>query len=164
MSEQEYAHLLFVLDYSASVGNHPTVSMVICNSTSSSQHATVNLFSCHDQSDLGAKDVSNIQMLARLECRGASNNDLCETNDDKSVSMETLSINNHVQEGFHKRPGVLGCEFGTGKLCLCSANIEVSYADVQQYFPDQLGVKESLQRTVFTRDFLFQAMIKWCVV
>lgn len=50
--------------------------------------------------------------------------------------------------------GIIMCDIGKGKLCLCKPNLEVTYADLDEYFPQWHDNVSALQETVYDRDCL----------
>lgn len=133
-----------------------------------SNNSTVNIFSCLPF--LPALRLSNsarVHVIASV--------DETTNNNSRATTLNTHQNGAPVEEqnGDHdvgdseevgSRACVICCDLGSGKICLCSTNIEVSYADVKQHFPEHMAVISSLQKTVFARDCLFQSMMEACGV
>ena len=55
----------------------------------------------------------------------------------------------------HINADIVICDVGNGQICFSKPSIELSYADLEQYFPTLKGNKSDLKQTVHRRDCLF---------
>lgn len=156
---------LFLSDQSAVV--MPTSVMVAKISVAMEtmpQNASVNLFTCLPALPVFlATNNNNFHTIARTEIGKISTmNNLATNGTDTTVDGHDdldFAVDN---DQFDNLSCVIDRGYYGGRLCLCTGNIEVTYADIGQYFPAQSAVKDELQESVFLRDCLFQYMLHCC--
>jgi len=151
---------LFTTDYSAVVmPSAVLVAKVSVAMEMDSQDASVNLFTYLPSLPvtLTVSNGNSEQTIASVEKeRYLTTN---SSDDNLADQCSNLDLDGDLSGDL---PCVIGCNYGNGKLCLCSPNIEVTYGDIGNHFPDYSGVLDQLQKTVYLRDCLFQYMMQVC--
>ena len=64
-------------------------------------------------------------------------------------------------KGLPRNSAVVVVSSGEGLVCLCEPQLEVSYADIREFFPEIQHLEENLHSTFFQRDFLVQRIFDY---
>lgn len=126
----------------------PTLITTKLNKKHFKIHSEVNLCISYESSKISVDHLMSTKVLAGRDFK----NDVQKT----SCAVDRFDVNDIG----HNKADVVVCDVEKGKLCFCTPNIEVTYAEIEGIFPGLSDKAAILQQTNYERDCLILEILK----